>query len=140
MTVRIAGPPEPEKNPAFAGMTIRVPLTTAPSKAWLDLLALQDLPGKGHRLAGDTLYFHLDRGSHDVRSAMRKIALAIIATNAKYAVHGQKLDAGEAKTAAIHDDAITKITGQLRDWWAAEAGDALKAPQAELTAGDTDGA
>ena len=82
MSIRVAGAPSLVENPAFAGLTIRVPLNKAPSKAWLDLLALQELPGKGHRLVDDALDFHLDRGAHDVRAAMRKIALAIIRTNA----------------------------------------------------------
>lgn len=140
MSIRVAGAPSLVENPAFAGLTIRVPLNKAPSKAWLDLLALQELPGKGHRLVDDALDFHLDRGAHDVRAAMRKIALAIIRTNAKYGVHGDKLDAGQAKASVIQEDAMAKITDQLQDWWDAEAGDDLKAPVAQLAGGDADGA
>jgi hypothetical protein len=139
MTVRISGQPTPVANPAFAGLTIRVPLDSAPSKAWLDLLALQDLPGKGHRLVGGALDFHLDRGAHDVRAAMRRIALAMIATNAKYLVHGQQLDAGENKAEAIHEAAAAKVTGQLEEWWAAEVDDVLKPPVPQV-AGSNEGA
>jgi hypothetical protein len=120
MAVEISGAPTPVENPAFAGLTVRVPLSEAPTKVWLDLLALEELPGKGHRLGGEALEFHLDRDSHDVSAAMRKVSKAISGANAKYAVYGQQLEAGATRAEHRHAASVEKISRQLEDWWGGE--------------------
>lgn len=140
MTVQISGPPTPVENPAFAGLTVHVPLNELPTKVWLDLLAVQPLPGKGHRLASEALEFHLDRDSHDVLAAMKKIGEAISAANAEYAVHGQQLEAGATKAEQRHANSVEKISRQLEEWWGEQAKDAPEiAPVQIARDGDTQG-
>ena len=118
MAVEIAGTPTLASNgPGFAGITIAVPLSEAPTEVWLDLLALGELPGKGHRLRGATLEMHLDRDAHDVMAAMRKVESAIQVANEQYAEYGKQLEAGAEKADQIGQDARAKIERLLERWW-----------------------
>jgi hypothetical protein len=117
MSIEISGTPTPVPCPRFAGLTIRVPLTEEPTKVWLDLLALQSLPGKGFRLDGAALEFHLDRNDHDVLSAMRKLADAIAKTGEVYERQGAQQEAGATRAEERDANLVRKVSGQLQQWW-----------------------
>ena len=104
-------------GPAFAGVTVRVPLTEEPSQAWLDLLALQAIPGKGHRVAGAAVEFYLDRGTTNVQEVIKVIAAAITKTSTELAPMLADL---EAKAEADRNGATAyrgMVDRRLDTWW-----------------------
>lgn len=119
MSVEIAGPPVPVQSPAFAGVTLRVPLSEEPSAAWLDVLVGQEkLPGKGHRVTGCAIDFHLGRGDRDVDKALRDIDSAIAQTNVQYAADAALLEQRAGGPAARAAAAIERVTPLCATWWA----------------------
>src|SRR5271154_808844 len=131
MSIEISGAPTPARSPAFAGITVRVPLNKEPSRAWLDQLALQELPGKGHRLDGASIELYLDRGLTDVQAVMDRIAEAIAKTNTAYDGLKEELEREDIARTARRNGAIERVAKGLEQWWATRS----PAPR-ELAAGD----
>jgi hypothetical protein len=132
MPVEISGPPVPVDSPRFAGVTIRVPLSETPTEAWLDVLVLQDLPGKGHRLDGAALEVHLDRGSRDVKAAMNTITQGIDKTNQLYEREKTEIESRASGPGKRAEAVKQKVTRLLDEWWKS------RRPQREEISGRAD--
>lgn len=137
MSVEISGAPTPVSGPGFPGLTVSVPLSEVPTEVWLDLFALEDLPGKGHRLNASTLEFHLDRDSHDVVKSMDAIQSAIDAANQKYDEAGAQLEAGSSKAGQRSDAVHAKTSRLLEEWYERQRPSESAAGETAIEAGTT---
>jgi hypothetical protein len=115
MSISISGTPTIVPGPAFAGITIRIPLSAAPSAEWLDHLASEAPPGKGHRINGNSIEFCLDRESSDVDATLTRIAKAIESVSARVSdaapVDGKQREADARR--ALEE----KASRLMAKWW-----------------------
>jgi hypothetical protein len=98
-------------------------------------VAHQKLPGKGHRVSGSSIDFHLGRGDRDVEKALREIDSAIASTNAKYEAAQTLLEQRAGYPAARAEAAIEKLTPLCESWWASRGRPSGDPPPGQLPAG-----
>jgi hypothetical protein len=140
VAIEITGAPMPIESPAFAGVTLRVPLSEQPTSAWLNVLVTQaTLPGRGHRVTSRSIDIHLGHTEKDVKKALRDLDQAIAETNEKYDADRAILEQHTPRTTAQRPAAMEKITRYCDEWWTERGGSApersapgLPSPAAEL--------
>lgn len=121
------------ENPAFAGMTLRVPLSEEPTSAWLNVLVMQPkLPGRGQRLSTNAIELHLGHTEKDVKRALRDLGEAISAANAQYAENDVALEQRSPRSATERTSAIDKLNTLCQEWWAERGPSESTPPLPEL--------
>jgi hypothetical protein len=121
MPVEISDAPRVSPTPGFAGVTVMVPLSEEPTRAWLDQLALQELPGKGHRVGGASIEFHLDRNLTDVQAIMDRLADAIARANVACAERDREAEKAQTARDARHKAQFERVDRGLEKWWTERA-------------------